>query len=51
MGRRFHVPARRIDYMVISSPQGLPAQWILFTKAPSHPGFGATLGGARLHRL
>jgi hypothetical protein len=51
MGRRFHVPARRIDYMVISSPPGLPAQWIVFSTAPSHPGFAATLSGAGLHRL
>jgi hypothetical protein len=51
MGRRFHVPRNRIDYIVISSPQGLPAQWIVFSKAPSHPGFGASLSGANLHRL
>jgi len=42
---------RRIDYMVISSPPGLPTQWIVFSKAPSHPGFAATLSGASLHRL
>jgi hypothetical protein len=51
MNRRFHVPPRRIDYMVISSPPGLPTQWIVFSKAPSHPGFAATLTGAGLHRL
>ena len=51
MNRRFHVPPRRIDYMVISSPAGLPAQWIVFSKAPSHPGFAATLTGAGLHQL
>jgi hypothetical protein len=51
MRSRFHVPARRIDYMVISSPQGLPAQWIVFSKAPSHPGYAATLSGGGLHRL
>ena len=51
MGSRFHVPASRIDYMVISSPPGLPPQWILFSKAPSHPGFAAALSGAGLHRI
>lgn len=51
MHSRFHVPPGRIDYMVISSPPGLPTQWIVFTKAPSHPGYGATLGGAGLHKL
>jgi hypothetical protein len=51
MNRRFHVPPRRIDYIVISSPAGLPTQWIVFSKARSHPGFAATLTGAGLHRL
>jgi hypothetical protein len=51
MRSRFHVPPGRIDYMVISSPPGLPTQWIVFTKAPSHPGYGATLGGGGLHKL
>ena len=46
-----HVPASRIDYMVISSPPGLAPQWIVFSKAPSHPGFAATLSGAGLHRI
>jgi hypothetical protein len=51
MRSRFHVPPNRIDYMVISSPPGLPTQWIVFTKAPSHPGYGATLSGAGLQKL
>jgi hypothetical protein len=51
MDRRFHVAPNRIDYMVISSPPGVPARWIVFSKAPSHPGFSATLGGANLLRL
>lgn len=51
MDQRFHVPADRIDYMVISSPPGLPAAWIVFVKSPSHPGFSATLSGAHLARL
>jgi hypothetical protein len=51
MKSRFHVPPGRIDYMVISSPQGLPVQWIIFSKAPSHPGFAASLSGGGLHRL
>jgi hypothetical protein len=51
MGRRFHVAPRQIDYMVISSPAGLPAHWIVFSKAPAHPGFSATLSGAGLSRI
>jgi hypothetical protein len=51
MDRRFHVAADRIDYMVISSPPGLPAQWIVFVKSPSHPGFSATLSGEHLAPL
>jgi hypothetical protein len=51
MGRRFHVAPNRIDYMVITSPPGLPAQWILFSKAPAHPGFSATLRGTDLRAL
>jgi hypothetical protein len=51
MRARFHVPAAQIDYMVLSSPPGAPTQWIIFTKAPKHPGFTATLAGARLARL
>ncbi len=48
---RFHVPVSRIDYMVLSSPVGLPIHWILFTKAPSHPGYSASLSGSNLIRL
>lgn len=51
MGRRYHVPARRIDYIVLTSPPGLPAQWVLFTKAPSHPGYSASLSGQGLSPL
>ena len=50
MGRRFHVPPSRIDYMVVSSPTGLPIRWILYTKAPAHP-FTASLSGGHLARL
>lgn len=48
---RFHVPASRIDYIVLSSPSGAPTQWITFTKALGHPGFAATFSGTRLTRL
>lgn len=48
---RFRVPARRIDYIVLSSPTGGPTQWIAFTKAPGHPGYSATLSGTHLTRL
>jgi len=51
MRRRFRVPANRIDYIVLSSPTGAPTQWITFTKAPSHPGFAASLDGTGLARL
>jgi hypothetical protein len=51
MKTHFHVPASRIDYMVLNSPTGLPIHWILFTKAPSHPGFSASLNGNHLVRL
>jgi hypothetical protein len=51
MGSRFHVRRNRIDYMVISSIPGLPAEWIVFSKAPSHPGYAATLAGTGLHPL
>jgi hypothetical protein len=51
MRSRFHVPADRIDYMVLSSPPGLAIRWIIFAKAPNHPGFSATLAGTRLRRL
>ncbi|MFL5824009.1 MAG: hypothetical protein ACJ764_11260 [Solirubrobacteraceae bacterium] len=51
MRARFHVPVSRIDYIVLSTPPGLPAQWIVFSKAPGHPGYTATLSGTRLARL
>ena len=51
MGRRFNVAPNQIDYMVISSPAGLPARWVVFSKAPAHPGFSATLSGANLAPL
>jgi hypothetical protein len=51
MRSRFHVPADRIDYMVLSSPPGLATRWIIFAKAPNHPGFSATLAGGGLRRL
>jgi hypothetical protein len=51
MRSRFHVPARSIDYIVLSSPQGSSPSWVIFTKAPSHPGYSATLSGAGLHRI
>jgi hypothetical protein len=48
---KFHVPAGRIDYIVLSSPSGAPTQWIAFLKTPGHPGFTATLSGTRVTRL
>ena len=51
MRARFHVPARRIDYIVLSTPSGVPSQWIVFSTAPGHPGYTATLDGTKLARL
>jgi hypothetical protein len=51
MRRKFHVPPSRIDYMVLSSPSGVPAEWIVFADTPSHPGFSASLAGTGLKRL
>jgi hypothetical protein len=51
MNRRFHVPAARIDYLVLSSPPGAPIQWVLYTKAPTSHGFTASLNGGHLARL
>jgi hypothetical protein len=51
MRHKFHVPPSRIDYMVLSAPGGLPAQWIIFANTPAHPGFAASLSGGNLHRL
>jgi hypothetical protein len=51
MRRRFHVRADQIDYLVLSSPPGVSTRWIVFAKAPGHPGFSATLAGAGLTRL
>ncbi len=51
MHARFHVPASRIDYMVISSPPGLSPHWIIFSKAPARHGYSAALGGANPAQL
>jgi len=51
MQRRFHVPARKIDYIVLVSPPGLGPSWALFTKTPAHTGYQAALSGAGLKRL
>jgi hypothetical protein len=51
MRARFHVPAGRIDYMVISSPPGLAPRWIIFSKAPARRGYSASLSGSNLTPL
>ncbi len=51
MRRRFHVSAGQIDYMVTSPTFAGGTQWVVFAKTPGHPGFTATLSGARLSRL
>ncbi len=51
MSARFHVSRNRIDYMVLSSPSGLGAHWIIFSKDAAHHGYSATLSGAGLAPL
>jgi hypothetical protein len=51
MKQQFHVPPNRIDYVVLSMLPGLAPEWIAFTKAPSHPGYGAKPDGLGLHKL
>jgi hypothetical protein len=51
MGRRFHVAPNQIDYMVLSSPPMFRTQWVVFSKAPGHPGYAATLTGTNLTPL
>lgn len=51
MHTRFDVPVTRISYIVLSSPRGIRAQWILVTTASGHPEYSATLGGSDLTRL
>jgi hypothetical protein len=51
MGARFHVPVRRIDYMVVSSPPGLAPRWIIFSKTAAHRGYSASLDGSGLAPL
>ncbi len=48
MHRRFHVPLRRIDYAVVSSPSGEAPQWVIFVKNASHQGYLAPLGGGTI---
>jgi hypothetical protein len=51
MRHKFHIPLSRIDYMVLSSPSGVPAEWVVFANTPSHPGFSASLSGTGLKRI
>jgi hypothetical protein len=51
MRRRFHVPASRIDYMVLTSLPAKGASWIIFAKTHGHPGYSATLSGTGLAPL
>jgi hypothetical protein len=51
MRQRFHIPASRIDYIVLSSPAGLPPTWIAFSKNAGHTGYRASLSGGGLKRL
>jgi len=48
MRARFHVPVGRIDYMVVSTPTGLPAQWVIFAKGAGHHEYTANLDGSAL---
>ena len=49
--RRFHVPANRIDYIVLTSAPGSPPTWFAFTKTAAHTGYQASLSGGGLKRL
>lgn len=51
MHRRFHVPASRIDYMVVSTPTGQPPDWVVFVKNASHQGYIAPLDGGTLRPI
>jgi hypothetical protein len=51
IGRRFQIAPDQIEYMVVSSPPGLPTQWLVFSKSPARPEFSATLSGANLAPL
>jgi hypothetical protein len=51
MRSQFHVPASRIDYMVLTSLPGKGASWIIFAKTHGHPGYSATLSGTGLAPL
>jgi hypothetical protein len=51
MQRRFGVVPARVDYLVFSWIKGLAPEWLLFTRAPSHPGYSATPSGGDLRKL
>jgi hypothetical protein len=51
MGSQFHIPASRIDYIVLSTSPGLPPEWIAFAKNKAHTGYAASLDGTGLHRI
>ncbi len=51
MRRRFHVPERKLDYVVLSSPPGSRPEWLVFTKTAAHTGYQATLSGGGLKPL
>ena len=51
MHRRFHVRIGEIDYMVLSWVPGEAPRWVVFSKAPGHPGYLASLDGTDLSRL
>ena len=51
MRSQFQIPASRIDYIVLSTVPGLPAQWIAFSKTAAHTGYAAGLDGTGLHKL
>ena len=49
--RQYGIAPARIDYMVFNRLSGFAAQWELFIKAPSHPGYTAASDGRDLHKL
>jgi hypothetical protein len=51
MRRRFHVPASRINYLVLTSLPSRGVSWILFANTHGHPGYAASLSGTNLAPL
>jgi hypothetical protein len=51
MRSRFHIPASRIDYTVLTTLSNLPPRWITFAKGSAHTAYAAALDGSDLQKL